>query len=109
MSDLPTVQELSDIQTEWMNLQHTAPLAEQQRVFKLMERLPKIYVSGHDGKGVCIASGGPMSVSIDFALAMDTCRKLGGRTDVAWNGQLGKWYDVNPNAVTTQAFPKGRW
>ncbi len=87
----PTVEELNEAQAEWMKLAHDAPDAEKRRVFKLMERYPRAYVSGHDGIGVCMLDGMPLSPNIEFNAALATCAVNGGRTDVAWNGKLGKW------------------
>jgi len=90
----PTVTELNEIQAQWMALDSNGPKAEIDRVCKLMERYPIIYVSGHDGKGVCIVQGSPLSMTMTFDQAMETCRARGGRTDVAWNGKLGIWYSL---------------
>lgn len=91
-----TVEELNEAQADWMALDPHAPIAERKRVFALMERMPKVYVSGSDGAGVCIVDGQPTSMTLTFDKAMERCREYGGRTDVAWNGKLGKWYAVAP-------------
>lgn len=92
--NLPDVDELNDIQAQWMALAPDGPQHEINRVCKLMEKYPRIYVSGHDGNGVCIVYGCPNSMTVPFAQALETCQALGGRTDVAWNGKLGIWYKV---------------
>jgi hypothetical protein len=88
----PTVEELNDIQAQWMALDYNAPVAERNRVFALMKQLPKRYVSGHDGKGVCVVDSGPLCQTVSFDYALELCAKHGGRTDIAWNGKLGQWY-----------------
>lgn len=88
----PTVDELNAIQGEWMALDAFAPEPEKQRVFGLMKRYPGRYVSGHDGFGVCIMEGCPISTPKPIDQALADCRQYGGRTDVAWNGTLGQWY-----------------
>jgi hypothetical protein len=93
-SNQPTVEELNAIQAEWMKLDPHAPTAEKRRVFALMERYPRKFVSGHDGLGVCMVDGQPTSMPIEFQTALNRCKEFGGRTDVAWNGKLGKWYSV---------------
>jgi hypothetical protein len=92
--ELPTVERLNLIQAEWMKLDPGAPELEKKRVFKLMEEYPATYVSGHDGKGVCQHHGMPCSVTVTFGQALETCKALGGRCDVAWNGKLGVWYSI---------------
>lgn len=90
----PTVDELNLIQAQWMALDSTGSKAEIDRVCKLMKQYPSVYVSGHDGKGVCMVQGCPMSVTIDFGQALEQCRAYGGRVDLAWNGKLGVWYSL---------------
>jgi hypothetical protein len=68
---------------------------EINRVCRLMDDYPKTYVSGHDGKGVCIVSGSPFSMTVPFNQALQTCKELGGRTDIAWNGTKGEWYSLS--------------
>lgn len=95
MKPLVTVDELNRIQAAWMALQSDWPEAEKQKVFRDMkEKYPKIYVSGHDGAGVCIIDGIPWSRTKTFDQALADCRELGGSTQVAWNGALGRWYAI---------------
>ena len=88
------IEQLNQIQAEWMALDSNGPKSEIDRVCKLMSQYPKVYVSGHDGNGVCIVSGSPMSMTVPFAQALAQCKELGGRTDIAWNGTLGQWYSI---------------
>lgn len=88
----PSVAELNEIQAAWMALQSDAPEREKDAVLRMMERYPRTYVSGHDGIGICMHGGCPMSRNVSFEQAMQTCKAFGGRTDVAWNGKLGQWY-----------------
>ena len=101
---LPTVSELNDIQAQWMALDSTGPKTEIDRVCKLMEKYPKIYVSGHDGIGVCMYQGQPCSVNVPFEEALKTCHEYGGRTDIAWNGKDGKWYSL-PTSKAHEQVP----
>jgi len=88
----PTVDELNEIQRQWMALDPHAPEKEIKRVCDMMERYPRRYVSGHDGYGVAMLDGTPMSAHpVPFADALETCRKHGGRVDVAWDGKRGEW------------------
>lgn len=91
---MKTVEELNEIQRQWMALDSTGPKAEIDRVCKLMREYPRIYVSGHDGKGVCMVDHQPMSVTLNFEQALSQCKEYGGRTDIAWNGHLGEWYSL---------------
>lgn len=88
----PTVEELNDIQAQWMALDSNAPEPVKKKVFALMKLYPDCYVSGHDGKGVCMVNGGPMCMTVSVDDALELCAKHGGRTDIAWNGKLGQWY-----------------
>ena len=92
-----TVAQLNDIQSAWMNLKHDAPLAEKQRVFKLMESYPKAYLSSSDGihavpfisECPCWADGRPIKE------AKDHIRNVPGASiDVAWNGAIGRWASI---------------
>lgn len=95
MKPLVTVEELNRIQDSWMSLQSDWPEAAKQKVFRAMkDKYPRIYVSGHDGKGVCIIDGIPWSTTKTFDQALADCREFGGSTQVAWNGTLGRWYAI---------------
>ncbi len=67
---------------------------EKDRVFAMMKEYPSTYVSGSDGKGVCMIQGSPFTVPIDFAKALEHCKQFGGVTHIAWNGTKGKWYAI---------------
>lgn len=99
--EIPGIERLNAIQAEWMELDSNATEKEKRRVFALMELIPNIYVSGHDGKGVCIAHNQPCSVAVDFSAAMDRCRAMGGRADIAWNGTTSQWYRICPHCGGT--------
>lgn len=92
---LPSVERLNMIQGEWMCLDSTASESEKQRIFALMKEYPQTYVSGHDGVGVCQHHGSPCSMTVSFGQALERCKELGGRMDVAWNGTLGVWYSIS--------------
>lgn len=89
-----TATELNAIQAEWMALDAFAPEEEKKRIFRLMERYPTTYVSGHDGRGVCIHHGQPLSMTVPFSQAMAQCKQLGGLDRIAWNGSKGEWYTL---------------
>lgn len=92
-----TVAQLNDIQRAWMNLQHDAPLAERQRVFRLMEGYPKAYLSSSDGLSAvpfisecpCWADARPIREALDHIR-----RVPGASMDVAWNGAIGRWVSI---------------
>lgn len=94
-SELPTISELNAIQNEWMALDSNGPKKEIDRVCKLMEKYPRCYVSGHDGKGVVVYHGTPLDQTMEFELCVSLCRQHGGRVDIAWNGMLGQWYALD--------------
>lgn len=96
---LPTVEELNDIQTQWMALESTDSEAKKNKVFALMEMLPKYYVSaGSDlKKGFPICNGGIVwgearGIKEALAYVSECSRRFSGcRLDVVWVGSLGKW------------------
>ena len=97
MKTLLTVDELNEVQREWMTLDCNAPEKEKQRVFSLMKQYPKAYASGHDGNYVVMVNEQPMSAyprpakeAIDW-LSKYSQNHSGVRFDVAWNGKIGKW------------------
>lgn len=95
MKPLVTVEELNRIQDSWMSLQGDWPEAKKRELFREMnEKYPKGYVSGHDGEGMCVKHGIPWSRVKTFDEALADCRELGGSTQVAWNGALGRWYAI---------------
>lgn len=93
-SNIPTVEDLNEIQREWMAVDANGPKSEIDRVCKLMEQIPHCYVSGHDGKGVVIHGGSPCNQPMDFGFCLELCKGHRGRTDIAWNGTLGQWYSL---------------
>ena len=95
-----TVAQLNDIQSAWMNLHHDAPLAEKQRVYKLMEGYPKSFLSvSSDSKfatpfvndSPCWAESRPTKEAIDF---LSSPSIHNGRTDVGWCGAIGRWVSI---------------
>ncbi len=89
-----TVERANQIQAEWMKLDPHDTEKEKNRVFAMMREYPTIYVSGHDGFGICIIQGSPFSTPIDFGMALQQCKELGGATHLAWNGTKGEWYSI---------------
>jgi hypothetical protein len=102
LRNAPSADELNEIQRQWMALDCSAPATEKQRVFKLMERLPKSYVSATsdlssaspmlDGSPIW-GSSRPINEAIrvirDYAN-----RGRNARADVAWVGSEGKWVSI---------------
>lgn len=102
LRNAPSVDELNEIQRQWMALDCSAPEVEKQRVFKLMDRLPKSYVSASsdltsaspmlDGSPIW-GSGRPIAEAVrvirDYAI-----RRRNARADVAWIGSEGKWVSI---------------
>ena len=95
-----TVAQLNDIQDAWMDLKHDAPMAEKQRVYRFMEGYPKSFLSvSSDSKfatpfvndSPCWSESGPIKEAIDF---LSSPSIHNGRTDVAWNGAIGRWVSI---------------
>lgn len=91
MKNQPNIERLNYIQAEWMALDCFAPEAEKRRVFKLLDEYPNCYVSGHNGIGVCMIDGCPLSMPVPIESALESCKALGGRIDIIWNGKTGQW------------------
>ena len=94
----PTVAELNAIQAEWMKLDPNAPEAEKRRVEKLMERIPQTYVGGSEKRSVVNHHGGPLNHPMERRAALELCAKVGGRTDVIFDGE---WRLVCPHCCGT--------
>jgi len=99
--ELPDVNKLNEIQREWMALNSSASEQEKKRVFKLMEDLPRDYVSATSDlkTGTPMIGGSPIWISgreISAAIAAlgrpDAWRNV--RTDVVWVGSDGKWVSI---------------
>ena len=92
-----TVAQLNDIQDAWMDLKHDAPIADKQRVYKLMEGYPKAYLSSSDGihavpfisECPCWADARPIKEAKDHIKDVP-----GASTGVAWNGAIGRWVSI---------------
>lgn len=97
---IPNVEELNRIQSAWMKLEHTAPKAEQDKVFKMMEQYPKAYLTISQDKttaNVVIGAGIAWPNSRATAAAVEwlkQCDAPGSRTDVAWCGSIGQWVSL---------------
>ena len=101
MQTKPTVAQLNEIQAEWMNLDSSAPLAEKQRVFKLMEGYPKSFLSVSSDRtyatpfvneSPCWAESRPIKEAIQF---LNSPSIHNGRTDIGWCGSIGAWVHIN--------------
>lgn len=94
----PTVQELNQLQTEWMAMDPTkATPAEQAAICKRLEAYPKAYLSiSADTKtaNVIIDGAQQWAHNRPTQAAIDYLKQLaypGTRTDVAWQGSAGMW------------------
>jgi len=59
------VAELNSIQAEWMKLDCNAPKAEQERVFALMAKMPKNYISvNEEGQAVAMWANQPLNMAM---------------------------------------------
>jgi hypothetical protein len=100
---LPTVDELNDIQAQWMKLESTDSEAKKNEVFALMETLPKYYVSASIDlkKGFPICNGGIVwseerEIKLALAYVSECSQRFSGcRLDVVWVGVLGKWISIS--------------
>lgn len=93
----PTLEELNEIQRQWMALSSEAPKAEQQRVFALLKKYPRAHLSvSSDGKMAmpmidsmpAWASSQPIERALEWIKALPT---VTARVDVAWCGSKGQW------------------
>jgi hypothetical protein len=79
------VEELNSIQAEWMALDCNAPKSEQDRVFALMARMPKNYISvNEEGQAVAMWQNQPLNMAMPLA---DVIEYHGANMDsvsIAW-------------------------
>ena len=64
---------LNDIQRDWMALDPAASQAECDRVFRLMEEMPKNYASfdRETGEAVAVLGGSPMNAPMPLAAVLE--------------------------------------
>jgi len=79
------VAELNSIQAEWMKLDCNAPKEEQERVFALMEKMPKNYISvNDDGNAIAMWANQPLNMEMPLE---DVIQYHGANMDsveIAW-------------------------
>lgn len=90
-----TIEQLNDIQKQWMELQHDDPKEKQARVYKLMEDYPQSYLSINKDRtkanvvyrGMpCFAEGQPLQDALDYAWHNNV------QTQFAW--QCPDWIEL---------------
>ncbi len=83
---------LNEIQAQWMSLEHTAPKAEQNRVFALMREYPGTYFSVNEDmtKAQAMIQGQPVCAPMPFA---DCLKQWSGKVQSSVLWQNGKWID----------------
>tara|TARA_R100000152_G_C6661649_1_gene100385 strand:- start:379 stop:657 length:279 start_codon:yes stop_codon:yes gene_type:complete len=81
------VETLNQTNKEWLNLSPDAPEKEKQRVYSLMEKQPKKYISGSHKNGWGIISRGmPLTGSrMELAQVIDLAKSHGIQTKFAWS------------------------
>ena len=89
MTTQQRIAELNAIQADWMELSNDAPEKEKKRVFSLMEKIPKAYVSISGNMATVIWNGQPMNRPIPIESALEYHGDIIPEKDIAWNG--GQW------------------
>jgi hypothetical protein len=92
---LPTVSDLNDIQAAWMSLDLKAPENEKQRVFALMKKLPRSFLSAKEDLSVAMPIIESMPIWAEMR-PIDKAKKAlinhpKARVDCAWVGEKGVW------------------
>lgn len=95
----PTAAELNGIHAAWMNLDILAPEKVKNKVFKSMEKYPKIYISLNADKtaGVVMHHGNvchAKPISIEQCLKYQNVDKV-----IAWHGETGTWVNLDTAAL----------
>lgn len=98
-----TPTELNAIHAEWMALDLDAEDTEKQRVFRLMDKVPKSHISRakpDEDSFMVIVQGQPaFAFNLRLVAAQAYAKPLGIRTDILWDGHSspnGQWISVNP-------------
>ncbi len=86
-----TVEEANKIQAEWMALESNAPEKKQKRVFALMDKFPKKYLSIHSSGATAVLVVGGMPCNQPMPIA-DVIRHFSNENfdrTIAWSAD--KW------------------
>jgi hypothetical protein len=79
------IAELNSIQAEWMALKHDAPQAEQERVFSLMEKMPKNYISvQEDGNAIAMWANQPLNMAMPISDVLEYHGANMDSVEIAW-------------------------
>jgi hypothetical protein len=89
MNTQARIDELNEIQSEWMALSNDASEKEKKRVFSLMEKNPKGYLSVSKGMATVILNGQPINRPIPIESALEYHGDIISEKDIAWDN--GKW------------------
>lgn len=80
--------ELNAIQADWMAISSDSPEKEKQRVFVLMEKIPKVFLSISEEMATVIWNGQPMNRPMSIESALEYHGDIIPEKDIAWkNGQ----------------------
>lgn len=89
MTTQKRIDELNAIQSDWMAISNDAPEKEKNRVFSLMEKIPKCYLSVSDGVATVMFNGQPLNRPMPIESALEYYCDIIPEKDIAWNG--GQW------------------
>lgn len=89
MTTQKRIDELNAIQSDWMAISNDAPENEKKRVFSLMEKIPKCYLSVSDGVATVMFNGQPLNRPMPIESALDYYCDIIPEKDIAWNN--GQW------------------
>ena len=89
-----TLDQLNETHREWMALDVNASPNEKQKVFEMMKRHPKGYLSGsHENGFGIIMNGLPVTAyKLPLAAAIQKANALGVQTRFAWSAP--KWIEI---------------
>jgi hypothetical protein len=89
MNTQARIDKLNEIQSEWMALSNDASEKEKKRVFSLMEKLPKSYLSISEDMAIVMFDGQPITRPMKIATALEYHGGIIPEKDIAWDN--GKW------------------
>ena len=98
---MKTVEQLNDIQSQWMALDSEDSEQEKKRVFALMDTLPSVHISYDAGsqKGTVLINGSSIvNRHLSLLEAIDLCIQYEGRTDLYWNCK-GEWESLDNETI----------
>ena len=89
MSVQTRIDELNAIQSDWIALSNDASEKEKKRVFALMEKLPKSYLSISEDMAIVMFDGQPLTRPMKIKTALEYHGDILPEKDIAWTN--GKW------------------